>query len=90
MHVLTLADGHLAPAGEDSEGAGHSDPRAGVQDAAARRARVADTRETTIAHPQAAHGPLRQTLCQQDQIIPPSDGLKPFAPGEHDARLALD
>ena len=98
MHVLTLAGGHLAPADEDSEGAGHSGSRAGAP-MSCRTPRhgergPAATCETTVAPPQAAHDPTAPDATPARSKIPPSDGLEPspeaVAPGEHDARLALD
>jgi HAD superfamily hydrolase (TIGR01509 family) len=82
MHVLTLAGGHLAPAGKDSQGAGQPGSRAGAPlpsrtpQHGERRPAVA--RETTAAPPQAAH----DTATPARPAIPPSDGPKAAAPGE--------
>jgi beta-phosphoglucomutase-like phosphatase (HAD superfamily) len=82
MHVLTLADGHLAPADEDSQGAGHLGSRAGAP-LSCRTPRHGErgpavAGETTAAPPQAAHDPAAPAR----PAIPPSDGLKAAAPGE--------
>jgi beta-phosphoglucomutase-like phosphatase (HAD superfamily) len=79
MHVLTLAGGQLAPAGEDSQGAGQSGSRAGAP-LSCRTPRhcergPAAAGEPTPAALQAAHDPARRA-------IPPPDGLKAAAPGE--------
>jgi beta-phosphoglucomutase-like phosphatase (HAD superfamily) len=90
MHVLTLAGGHLAPADEGSQGAGHLGSRAGVPlscrtpQPGERGPAVAG--ETTAAQPRAVHHPAAPAR----SAIPPSDGLKAVAQGKHDARPALD
>jgi phosphoribosylaminoimidazole-succinocarboxamide synthase len=85
MHVLTLAGGHLAPADEDKEGAGHSGSRAGAL-MSCRTPRhgergPAATYETTVAPPQAAHDPIAPDATPARSKIPPSDGLKPSHQG---------
>jgi beta-phosphoglucomutase-like phosphatase (HAD superfamily) len=82
MHVLTLADGHLAPAGEGSRGAGQSGSRAGAL-CSCRTQRPGERRsagagETLAARPQAAHDLAAPAI----SAVPPSDGLKAVAPEE--------
>jgi beta-phosphoglucomutase-like phosphatase (HAD superfamily) len=82
MRVLTLAGGHLAPAGEGSRGAGQSGSRAGVP-LPCRTPRPGErgpavAGETTAAPPRAAHDPAAPAR----SAIPPPDGLKAVSPGE--------
>jgi beta-phosphoglucomutase-like phosphatase (HAD superfamily) len=82
IYVLTLADGHLAPADKNSQGSGQSDSRAGAPvpcrtpQHSERGSAVAG--ETTAALPQAPH----DQPASARSAIPPSDGLKAVAPGE--------
>lgn len=82
MHVLTLADRHLTPAGRGGRGAGQSGSRAGApcscrtQRPGERRPAGAD--ETPAAPPQAAHDRAAPAI----SAVPPSDDLKAVTPGE--------
>jgi beta-phosphoglucomutase-like phosphatase (HAD superfamily) len=84
LNVLTLADGHLAAAGEGNEGAASLGVRAG-----------APASRGTPQHGErgaagAAYCPATPEAAPARSAIQPSHGLEPPHPGRHDARPALD